>query len=91
MKWFTAREEKHNYLVVQDMRPFGYRIISSHRTLTGARLAAMGSSYRKVETREWVEREEKRLEDHDQFMATLNLTVALDKKGVPYRNYSQST
>lgn len=88
MRWFTANPEKHDFLVVQDLRPFGYRIESSHRTLTQARRACRHTRYLKVETREWVKRESERYKDPEEFMLACHAIAGM--KSDVFRRFSQS-
>lgn len=83
-------QPRGDFLVVQDLRPFGYRVEGSYRTRCRAEAACRYSRYLKVETREFVEGENTRLRDHDEFKAALMATRDLDRCDVPFRRYSQS-
>lgn len=81
MKW-PWRWGKPPYLVVQDLRPFGYRIMSAHHSLRRARIVASRSRHLKVETREWVEAEHTRLMDNETFMRSCEYVAELNAKGL---------
>lgn len=64
----TARKSpKARWVVVQDMRPFGFRIEGRYRTKWCARCKAAGSSYWEVRSLTYVERETRRLSDPYEF------------------------
>lgn len=65
--------DSDKWCVAQDLRPFGYRIVSTHRSRAAAERASRVSRYLVAYPVDFVRAENKRLTDQDEFDRELRL------------------